>query len=244
MKNSLTEQGSQIDLLQLEEKIGYRFRRKELLRQALTHKSFAHETWEVAPFHNESLEFLGDSILGFLVTDIIYHAFPSVTEGRLSKIKARLVSAPTLLVLAQELELPQHLRLGKGEEKTGGRKKKALVANAFEAVVAAIYLDRGIEPVRRFLDPLYQPLIEEIRDGHAVVEDPKTTLQEYLQAQSLPSARYLVTHESGPQHRKIFHVELLLGERMLAQADGPTKKRAQSEAARTGLIRLRQKEVN
>jgi ribonuclease-3 len=236
--NSTNDNGTETDISRLEEILGCRFRQKCLLQQALTHKSFAHEASEGAAAHNELMEFLGDSILGFLVTDIIYHGFPGVTEGRLSKIKAYLVSATALVVLAQEIGLPDYLRLGKGEEKTGGRKKKALIANAFEAVIAAIYLDHGVEDVRRFLSPLYAPLIQEIRDGHAVVEDPKTTLQEYIQARNLPLARYVVTNESGPQHRKTFHVEVLVDEKKLAKASGTTKKRAESQAAQAALRKL------
>ena len=157
----------------LEQELEHTFRNPELLRKALTHKSFAYETTEDSSFHNESMEFLGDAVLGFLITDIIYHAFPSVSEGRLSKIKAYLVSSANLSVLAKNIGLHHHLRLGRGEEKTGGRKKKALSANALEAVIAAIYLDAGIVAVRQFLEPLFSPIIEDIRNGRAVVEDPK-----------------------------------------------------------------------
>jgi ribonuclease III len=161
-----------VDPCELEKRLGYRFRDKDLLQHALTHKSFAYESGG-SP-HNESMEFLGDSILGFLVTDFIFHEFPEFSEGRKSKIKAYLVSSTTLSMLALQLDIPQYLRLGRGEEKTGGRKKKALSANAFEAVIAAIYLDSGIEEVRRFLAPIYHPLIREVGEGRAAVEDPKT----------------------------------------------------------------------
>lgn len=224
------------DLLELQNRIGYRFRDASLLQKALTHKSYAHESGNEA--HNESMEFLGDSVLGFLVTDHIYREFPDLSEGRKSKIKAYLVSATALSALALSLEIPQFLRLGRGEEKTGGRKKKALAANALEAVVAAIYLDAGVVEAGKFLTPLYAPLIEEIREGRAVVEDPKTTLQEFLQARSLEPAKYLVTAESGPEHQKIFHVELLVGERSLGKANGSTKKKAQLLAAREALEKL------
>ncbi len=228
-----------LPLRQLETKLAYSFRRQILLQKALTHKSFAYEAGGDPLFHNESMEFLGDAILGFLVTDLIYHAFPTVSEGRLSKIKAYLVSSSTLWALARELDLPEHLRLGKGEEKTGGRKKKALSANALEAVVAAIYLDGGIESTRDFLGPLYSSVVVEIREGRAVVEDPKTTLQEYLQARSLPPTRYMVTAESGPDHRKTFHVELVVGEKRLAKGSGTTKKKAELQTAQAALEKLR-----
>lgn len=223
-------------LSELQDRLGYHFHREALLQQALTHKSFAHERGHGA--HNESMEFLGDAVLGFVITDFIYHGFPALTEGRKSKIKAYLVSASTLSQLALALEIPTFLRLGKGEEKTGGRKKKALSANALEAVVAAIYLDSGIDAVRAFLEPLYEPLIDEIRDGRAIVEDPKTALQEFLQARNLETAQYFVTAESGPEHRKTFHVELKVGDRKLGEASGTTKKKAELLAAQEALTVL------
>jgi ribonuclease-3 len=226
-------------LSDLEEKLEYVFRDRDLLRQAITHKSYAHEAEEDSSFHNEPMEFLGDAVLGFLITDLIYHAFPTVSEGRLSKIKAYLVSSASLSVLAQKIGLPQYLRLGKGEEKTGGRKKRALSANAFEAIIAAIYLDTGIEAVRNFLDPLYAPIIAEIRAGRAVVEDPKTTLQEFLQARNMPSAQYIVRDETGPEHRKIFHVDLTIGDEKVASASGTTKKKAEIQTAEIALKQLR-----
>lgn len=223
-------------LAELQHNLGYTFRDPSLLLQAVTHKSHAHESGDGA--HNESMEFLGDAVLGFLVTDFIYHEFPGLTEGRKSKIKAFLVSASALSSLAVELEIPRFLRLGKGEEKTGGRKKKALSANAFEAVVAAIYLDRDIAAVRAFLAPLYRPRLRDIREGRAVIEDPKTALQELLQARELEPARYTVTAETGPEHRKTFHVELRIGDEKMAVASGTTKKKAELVAAQEALSKL------
>jgi len=232
---------STTEFSELEQRLGYRFTEEGLLRQALTHKSFAHESGTGA--HNESMEFLGDAVLGFLITDFIYRDFPALTEGRKSKIKAYLVSATTLSSLAIDHEIPQFLRLGKGEEKTGGRQKNALSANALEAVVAAIYLDAGIDAIRSFLEPLYLPLIEEIREGRAVVEDPKTTLQELLQSRNLEPAHYSVSAESGPEHRKTFHVELRVGRRMLGEASGTTKKKAELLAAQAALAKLMEEET-
>lgn len=229
------------DLEELQERFSYRFRNEALLEQALTHKSFAHESGDEA--HNESMEFLGDAVLGFLVTDFIYRDFPGRTEGRKSKIKAYLVSASTLSSIARDLDIPRFLRLGKGEEKTGGRKKKALSANALEAVVAAIYLDSGIQSTRDFLEPLYEPLIQQIMEGRAAVEDPKTALQEFLQARSMDPAKYLVTAESGPEHRKTFQVEVQIGHRKLGQASGMTKKKAELLAAQEALARLLKEDV-
>jgi ribonuclease-3 len=225
-----------VSLSELEQKLAYRFRTIEFLQNALTHKSFAYESGG-SP-HNESMEFLGDAILGFLVTDFIFHEFPEFSEGRKSKIKAYLVSSTTLSQLALQLDIPKHLRLGRGEEKTGGRKKKALSANAFEAVIAAIYLDSNIDEVRKFLGPIYRPLIREVGEGRAAIEDPKTALQEYLQGRNLEPARYTVTAESGPEHRKTFQVELRIGARILGTATGPTKKNAELLAAQSALAKL------
>lgn len=221
---------------EFERAIGHAFRDPALLERAFTHTSYAHERGDLQ--HNESMEFLGDAVLGFVVTDAIYREFDAIGEGRKSKIKAFLVSAATLSRLALQLDLPRYLRLGKGEEKTGGRKKKALAANAFEAVVAAVYLDAGLPAVRTFLEPLYRPLFDEVREGSAVIEDPKTVLQELLQSQNLGPARYTVTAETGPQHRKTFHVELTVGDRRLGQASGPTKKKAELTAAEMALALL------
>jgi ribonuclease-3 len=228
-----------IGLTALQDTLGYRFRNQDLLRQAVTHKSYAHETGGEDGADNESMEFLGDAVLGFLITDLIYRAFPSLNEGRLSKIRAYLVNSATLSTLAKKIDLPKYLRLGKGEEKTGGRKKKALSANAFEAVIGAIYLDTGLDAVRAFLEPLYAPIIADIDAGRAVVEDPKTTLQEFLQARNMPSAQYVVSDETGPEHRKLFHVDLLIGDRKRASATGTTKKKAEIQAAEIALKQLR-----
>ncbi len=227
------------DLAELQQTLGHAFQDLTLLEKALTHKSFAHEAGEDSR-HNESLEFLGDSILGFLITDMIYDRFPGLDEGHKSKIKAYLVSAVALSGLALKLDLAKYLRLGKGEEKTGGRQRQALRANALEAVVAAIYLDAGIDAARAFVEPLYAPLFTEVQSKGAAVEDPKTTLQEHLQAQNLPPAQYVIVKEKGPEHRKTFHVNLLVGDRKLATTSGSTKKKAELRAARVALEKLRQ----
>ena len=222
----------------LEKALGSEFVQPELLERALTHKSFAHEAKDHRPAHNESLEFLGDAVLGFLVTDLIYRSFPTMNEGRQSKIKAHLVSTVTLSRISGQLGLPDHMRLGKGEEKTGGRRKMALRANALEAVLAAIYLDRGIEAARELTERLYAPFVEAVRTGRADVDDAKTALQEYLQARERPLATYRVVAEAGPEHKKTFYVELFVEGERLATASGATKKQAELIAAREALERL------
>ena len=219
--------------LRLQDNLGYYFQKEELLKQALTHKSFAYETQ--CNSHNESLEFLGDAILGFLVTDYIYKYFPNLTEGSQSKIKAFLVSAETLSTLATALQIPEFLRLGHGTEKTGGRQNDALAANALEAVIAAIYLDQGIEFANNFLTPLYKPLLQQIKESPALVEDPKMALQEFLHTRNLPPPKYLLKAESGPDHRKVFQVDLKIGPRKIASGSGTAKKRAEVLAAQKAL---------
>ena len=235
----LSNSNSSFDLAELQQKLGHTFDDPTLLEKALTHRSFAHEAGKGSA-DNESLEFLGDSILGFLITDIIYNRFPQLDEGHKSKIKAYLVSAVALSKLALKLDLAKYLRLGKGEEKTGGRQKQALRANALEAVVAVIYLDAGIDAARAFVEPLYAPLFTEVQVKGVTVEDPKTTLQEHLQAQNLSPAQYVVIKVKGPEHRRTFHIDLLVGDRKLASTTGSTKKKAELKAARIGLEKLKQ----
>jgi len=228
---------SNFDASTVEEKLELSFRQPALLEQAFTHKSYTHETRGQAP-HNESLEFLGDAVLGFIITDIIYRNHPELDEGRQSKIKAHLVSTAALSRLAGELELAEHLRLGKGEEKTGGRRKTALRANLLEALVAAVYLDAGIEAARAFVERIYAGLLLPIRQGRTDLVDAKTALQEYLQARGRPLAEYRVASETGPEHKKTFHLELFLDGQKMAAASGKTKKEAELAAARTALTRL------
>jgi ribonuclease-3 len=221
----------------VEKKLQLRFRQAHLLEQAFTHKSYTHETRGEAP-HNESLEFLGDAVLGFLITDYIYRHHPELDEGHQSKIKAHLVSTITLARLAGELGLPEHLRLGKGEEKTGGRRKTALRANLLEAVVAAAYLDAGVDAARAFVERIYSGLLLPIKRGRTDLVDAKTALQEWLQGRGRPLAEYRVVGESGPEHKKTFHVDLFLEGQRIASAHGRTKKEAELAAARTALGRL------
>lgn len=228
---------SRFDVSAVEKKLGLAFERPALLEQAFTHKSYTHETRGEAP-HNESLEFLGDAVLGFIITDYIHRNHPELSEGQQSKIKAHLVSTATLSHVAGELELPEHLHLGKGEEKTGGRRKTALRANLLEAVVAAVYLDAGIEVARAFVERIYASLLLPIRQGRTDLVDAKTALQEYLQARSRPLAEYRVVAETGPEHKKTFHIELFLDGQKLASARGKTKKEAELAAARTALARI------
>lgn len=234
------------DLAAFEQRLGHRFADRDRLRQALTHRSFAHEAAEVTG-DNESLEFLGDAVLGFIMADVVYHEFPLTDEGLKSKIKASLVSAVALAQVAERLGLGEHLRLGRGEEKTGGRRKHALLSDACEALIAALYLDGGIEVARTFILREFGPLLDRARQEDAassVRGDFKSALQEELQARRQGLPDYRIIGESGPDHDKTFDVEVRVGGEVLAQARGRTKKDAEQEAARDALAGLPRRSVD
>jgi ribonuclease-3 len=219
----------------LEARIGYRFKDRGLLEHALTHKSKAHEDPSGGVADNESLEFLGDAVLGLVVADTLFRVFPTYNEGQKSKIKANLVSTASLAELAEQMGLGDHMILGRGEEKTGGRRKQALLADTCEALIAAIYLDGGLEPARNFLLREFASGIDDAKRPDYFGRDHKSRLQERLQAQGRPLPSYRVSGEVGPDHRKMFHVEVFVGDEMIAQGMGRTKKEAEQEAAMRGL---------
>lgn len=220
----------------LEQRLGYRFADLRLLDRALTHASLANETATLHHSDNEALEFLGDSVLGLVITDLLHRRDPDGAEGRKSRRRAQLVSAPSLARRAAELGLPELLRLGKGEEKTGGREKTALWANAYEALVAALYLDGGFEAAHRFVRADFA---REAEASEEELEDPKSRLQELLQGEGRPVPRYLVVGEEGPSHRRSFRVECRLDDGTVTSGQGHSKKIAQQAAAREALLRLR-----
>jgi ribonuclease-3 len=222
----------------LEQRIGYRFRDPGLLEHALTHRSSVHEDVSGGVFDNESLEFLGDAVLGFAIADMLFREFPQHNEGQKSKMKAWLVSEPSLAQLATDLGLGEFLILGRGEEKSGGRRKQALVADSFEALIAAIYLDGGIEPAREFIARRFRPDINEAKqtgDEAAYTSDYKSALQERLQSKERGLPDYRLVGETGPAHRKRFEVEVWVDGAPMARGDGRSKKRAEQEAARLAL---------
>lgn len=222
----------------LEARLGYRFKDRGLLEHALTHRSKAHEDPSGGVVDNESLEFLGDSVLGLVVAEALFHAFPGFTEGQKSKVKADLVSTASLAALAERLGLGEYMILGRGEEKTGGRRKQALLADTYEALIAAIYLDGGLEPVRQFLRRELAAGIEEARRPDYFGRDHKSRLQERLQALGRPLPSYRVASEVGPDHRKLFLVEVVVGDDVIAHGSGRTKKEAEQEAARAAMDAL------
>jgi len=231
----------------LMERLGYVFRDPLLLDRALTHSSSVPELrtarGEDIAFSgsivqdNERLEFLGDAVLELLTSEYLVQNFPEWTEGQLSKSRARIVNAHSLEMAARRLQLGDHLRLGRGEEKTGGRDKPALLADAFEAVVAAMYLDGGLDPVRQLLKrSVFEQAFE---DGDRISEsDRKSALQEFLQAKGELPAEYRLAGETGPDHQKTFRVEVWIKGECLASAEGTTKKEAEQKAARSALEKL------
>jgi ribonuclease-3 len=223
----------------LQRAIQYRFRDRGLLEHAMTHTSRANEDVSGGVHDNESMEFLGDAVLGFVIADMLFRDFPAFDEGQKSKIKAALVSTSTLAKQAERLDLGEHLLLGRGEEKTGGRRKQALLADGYEALIAAIYLDGGIDQARMFITREFAPLVRDIRAHGAAGQDYKSALQELLQARDLPLPDYRLIGTVGPDHQKRFQVEVVVNGESLGQAMGPSKKDAEQEAARAALDRLR-----
>ena len=232
------------ELEELEVELGYHFRDAALLRKALTHSSHAHEHNHEED--NEQLEFLGDAILGFVVSDMLYRAYPSFTEGQLSKLKGFFVSAANLVKYAEQLKLGRYLKLGKGEEKTGGRTKQALLVDGFEAILGAIYLDSGLEAPRQLIARFAGTQIADIGSGSAGSATPftdfKTALQEAMQSRSSEPCRYVLIGETGPDHEKLFTVDIEIGNETVARGIGLTRKAAEQAAARQALEDINQRE--
>jgi ribonuclease-3 len=228
--------GREDDLHALERRVGYRFADLGLLDRALTHASLANEAAARPRADNEALEFLGDAVVGLVVTDLLHRRDPDGAEGAKSRRRARLVSAPSLSRRAAGLGLPELLLLGRGEEKTGGRGKTALWANAYEALVAALYLDGGFEAAHRFVRAEFA---QDVDAADEELEDPKSRLQEMLQGQGRTVPRYVVVLEEGPSHRRRFRVECRLDDGGVTSGEGTSKKAAQQEAAREALQKLR-----
>ena len=220
----------------LERRLGYRLADLGLLDRALTHASRANEDMSPGAGDNEPLEFLGDSVLGLVVTDLLHRRDPDGAEGEKSRHRARMVSAPSLARRASDLGLPELLLLGRGEEKTGGRQKSALWANAYEALIAALYLDGGFEVAHRFIRDEF---VAEVEGDQAPPEDAKSTLQELLQGRGRSLPEYRVAAEAGPSHLRSFRVECRLDDGLVTEGEGTSKKTAQQQAAQRALDRLR-----
>ncbi|MDI6889772.1 MAG: ribonuclease III [Thermodesulfovibrionales bacterium] len=223
---------------ELERRLGYVFKNKELLIEALTHKSFYHENPDKAVAYNERLEFLGDSILGFVIVEHLFLSDRKFTESVMAKIKSYLVKESILSEIADSISLGKYLRLGKGEEATGGRAKKSLLADAIEALFGAIYIDGGYKKVRELLLRLFREKIDVILHSNEF-HDFKTELQEKTQLLFGALPEYRVIKQEGEEHKKIFTIEVFIGGKKFGRGAGKSKKEAQTLAAREALSRLR-----
>jgi len=215
----------------------YRFNNAALLDEALTHKSYVNERKSSSRSHNERLEFLGDAVLSLIVSDYLVTRYHQLSEGALSKLKAKLVSEASLAAAARRLDLGAKLRIGRGEELSKGREKTSLLADGLEAVIAAIYLDGGLEAGRAFtLDALWEELRQiEFLQTQPGADDYKTRFQEWCQKRYESLPRYVTVHETGPDHQKLFRVEVSVGDQVAGRGEGHSKKEAEQAAAKQAL---------
>ena len=228
---------SQIDLSELQQKLCYEFKNTDYLVESLRHSSFVNENLDLDIQDNERLEFLGDAVLNLVVGHMLMHRYPDVKEGDLSKMRANLVNESQLASIAQEMDLGSHLQLGKGEIQTKGWEKPSILANTFEAVVAAVYLDGGYNAAFKFIHGHFSFLLDSIVMS-TVNYDYKSQVQELVQMKQQKMPVYSVVHESGPDHDKTFRVRLNVGETQ-AEGEGKSKKAAEQDAARKGLELLK-----
>lgn len=219
----------------LEERLGYSFQNRTLLENALTHSSYANEHRDAGMPSNERLEFLGDSVLGMVVADHLYREHPQMPEGELTRTRAALVCEGSLVEVARTLDLGRYLRLGKGEDAGGGRERPSILADATEAMIAAIYLDGGIAPARR----LIRRLILDREAQMAVDRDYKTALQELVQRRKGSAIAYKLVQETGPDHCRVFVMEVSVGDAVAGRGEGRTKKAAEQAAAKAAMDGLK-----
>lgn len=241
----MTHNDNDILLDELEKRIGYSFRNRHLLLNALLHRSYVNENPHLNLTDNERLEFLGDAALDLAISHLMVDRFPQYDEGKLSRLRAGIVNEQQLALVAAELNLGVALHLGKGEELSGGREKPSLLANAYEAVLAAVYLDGGLEPLMNMVEVHFSRFVSEEEDlPQALDKDYKTRLQEVLQSREKTVPHYRLEAEEGPDHNKRFRVSVWLKDQLLALGSGPTKKSAQQKAAGRALRLLEGEDKN
>ncbi len=228
------------DLNDLEASLGYSFKQKALLNEAITHKSYAHEQDRKEILFNERMEFLGDSVLELIISEYLFSSYTEYTEADLSKIKSYTVQESTLAETSKKLNIGGYLFLGRGEELTGGREKPSLLANAFESILAAIYLDGGYEKAKDFVLRNLSDKIKEIPTNKTIF-DFKTRLQEVAQAQFNSLPKYVTHNEEGPEHKKVFEVNVLIKNTLYGSGSGKTKKAAAQKAAEEALLKINNK---
>ena len=219
----------------LEAAIGYKFHNISLLQNALTHSSYANERWHNSLLSNERLEFLGDSVLGMLVADFLYSTFPDRPEGELTRMRADMVCEHTLALVANRIHLGQHLQLGHGEERLGGRSRESILADATESVIAACFLDGGMEAAAQFVKRF---ILVEVPVSRPHNMDYKTALQELVQQKKNQTLTYTLVGQSGPDHDKVFAVEVCLNGETVGSGSGSSKKRAEQMAAKSAMEKL------
>ena len=226
-------------LQSFQEIIDYCFRNVKFLNEALTHKSFIHENSKEKTGHNQRLEFLGDALLGMVVSEYLYHRFPEHLEGKLSKMKSMMVNGALLVHKAREIRLGEYLLLSKGEEATGGRDRTSLLADGFESLIGSIYLDGGLSACRHFILERLRPELERLELEEAGENDYKSSLQEYSQAEFGQVPIYQVVSAQGPSHQRTFEVAVSLKGKVCGKGKGGTKKSAEQQAARQALEKLK-----
>jgi ribonuclease-3 len=222
-------------IARLEKKIGYAFQEKALLLRSLTHSSHAYEKSGKNGSDNEVLEFLGDSVIGLLAADFLHTQFPECQEGELSKLRSMATSTESLSQYCKKTRLDNFLLLGKGEEKSGGRRKKTILAGTFEALVGALYKDGGLPAARGLLEPLLEESFKKIKSDDFLINNYKSALQEFFQKQNLPVPVYRIVEAKGPDHKKTFIIEVSCAGLTLARARGDSKKDAEQRAAQKAL---------
>jgi len=222
------------DLEQIELELGLTFKDKTLLQRALIHRSFLNEYPEGLLMDNERLEFLGDAVIDFVTAELLYNRYPEMDEGQLTRLRAALVRTESLAQQAVRLQLGKHIRLGRGEVSSGGRNRPNILCGTFEALMGALYLDQGVEAVKRVLLAVFQPAAEEVVQSHSD-HDAKSLLQEITQAEAQITPSYHIVGESGPDHAKEFTVEVYLGGQVLGRGRGRSKQVAEQAAAHDAL---------
>lgn len=221
----------------LEKRIGYEFKEIAYLRRAITHSSYANENKKERLKNNERLEFLGDSVLGLVISEYLYNNFPNLAEGQLTKVRARIVCEASLGEAARSLEMGIFMMFGRGEELTGGRERTSILSDAFEALIAALYLDGGVEVVKGFVLGHMEPIITDAVHGKLFI-DYKTRLQEVIQIKKGNRIKYEIFKEEGPDHSKSFYTHVKLNDQIIGVGKGRSKKESEQEAAKEGLKKL------
>ncbi|WP_243109367.1 ribonuclease III [Anaerophilus nitritogenes] len=224
-------------LKELVKKLGYEFKNIKLLNEALTHSSYANEHKKRKIPYNERLEFLGDSVLSIVISDYLYNHLATLQEGELTKIRASIVCEPSLANCSINMQMGNYLLLGKGEEVTGGRERVSILADTFEAIIGAIYLDGGLIKVSEFILRTLHETIQDAIEGK-IFKDYKTQLQEFVQSINTKKISYEVINEEGPDHNKIFYVQVKIGDEVLGEGAGKSKKEAEQNAAQKALKKV------